>query len=234
MAITTTSRLSRLREKWRARGHPFQRRKADDDDDDDDDARSIEDCDCEPDSSLLEELHEPPDLASAWFNVPWAAKGKNGVRSITALVDSGSGHSMIRCHAVKILGLPVRPLLEPKPLGGFGGGSACAREFVFVELECPLIGQERVRVPIYVVHAREIRGLLIGTKFITKYHIFKKIEEVKERHGLLPPGVTIQPVTTQVSIVAPIFDHRPKGIISTHTFLWEIFSLPWTLLIMLI
>lgn len=177
------------------------------------DAKEIE-CECEPDLSLLDELHESPDLASAWFNVPWTAKGKDGCRTINALVDSGSGHSMIRCHAVRVLGLPVHPLLEPRCLGkGIGGGSLWVREFVIIELECPLIGQNRVKVPIFVAHAREVKGLLIGTKFDAKYRIFKKIEDSKERQGPLPPGVTILPEgAASVKVVAPIFDRRDKGL----------------------
>lgn len=171
------------------------------------------DCDCEPDPSILDGLNEAEDIESAWFAIPWTANGRNGAQPIKGLIDSGSPFTMIRCQVTKMLGLRVHPLLKPKYLGGVGGSRLCIREFVECEIECPLIGQGKMKVPIYVSHAREVKGLLIGRRIIHKFRINKKIEDERDRHGDMPPGMTLTTTVTGIEVLAPIFAHRPKGII---------------------
>lgn len=141
----------------------------------------------EPDPSILDGLNEAEEIASAWFDIPWTVNGRNGAQPIRGLIDSGSPYTMIRCQAIKLLELRVSPLLKPKYLGGVGGSSLCIREFVECEIECPLIGQERVKVPIYVSHAKEVKGLLISRRIIHKFRINRIIEDERGRHGDIPP-----------------------------------------------
>jgi hypothetical protein len=127
-------------------------------------------------------------------------------------VDTGSDQSLIQYRDAKRLGLERFTPLKAVDLTGFGGGGERIIEFVNLEVECPLIGLGRVEEPVYVVRAKEIDGLLIGTPMIDTYKLDDKIVNAKKRRGSFPPGMDATKfASSNNGIIHPIFDGRKKA-----------------------
>ncbi|KAK0715492.1 hypothetical protein B0H67DRAFT_554005 [Lasiosphaeris hirsuta] len=153
-------------------------------------------------------------FTSAWYNVPWAVISGGVPQSVKTKVDTGSDHSMIQYRNVKQLGLERFPVLgDPFLLKGFGGGCERIIEFVWLEVECPLIELGRVTIPMYVTQSKEIDGLLIGTPMIDEYELDRKILAAKDRHhGGLPPGWSTESSSSNSNTVHTLYDDRNNAI----------------------
>ena len=163
--------------------------------------------------SRIEPLYplDSPGSTSAWYNVPWTViHSKGASQGVETKVDTASDYSLIQNRIVKQLGLKPRPLLQAEEVTGFGGGGERLVEFVLLEVECPLIQLARTSIFVHVVHAKEIQGLLIGTRMIDRYDLNRKILDARDRHGRFPPGMKYESGTSR-NVICPLFDNRKKG-----------------------
>lgn len=158
---------------------------------------------------------------SAYFNIDWIIRGVDGSpRSIKTRIDTQSRFSLIQYQLVKALGLRIRPILPGRhpasdteiELTGFGGGNERVVEWTEIDIECRAIGQGRVKGAVYIVHARQVDGLLLGTKFIDEHRLIRKIVDAEDRENNSPHDARVEPVTIpSVNTIMVILDGRPKA-----------------------
>ncbi|OIW32995.1 hypothetical protein CONLIGDRAFT_666394 [Coniochaeta ligniaria NRRL 30616] len=168
---------------------------------------------------------------AVWYNLDWTVVSHNEPLGIKTKVDTASDYSLIQYSEAERRGLTIHPLPEwdsECELEGFGGGREHITEFVEIELECPTIGLQRVKVNVLVVRSKQIVGLLIGTDMIDKHGIDEKISVARRQYGCFPPGTSPNFMASQGNVIAPIFDARLQG---THFLLLRIHSRPLTELV---
>lgn len=161
-------------------------------------------------------VSQPPDATitsmAAWCNLDWTVLGTGEPQSIKTIVTTCSDYSLIQYREARRRGLAIRPLVESEyELKDVNGGRERITQFTEIELECPIIGLERVKFVVLIVRCEQIVGLVVGSQVIDEHTITEKIRAAVRQHGQFPPGTSIDFMANRGNIAFPIFDCGSKG-----------------------